>query len=150
MHDGERLDVGDRELRAVRPPLYDCPTTRGFLDSLTGVYWASDCFATPMTSDPVDDVRELPPPLWDDGLAIFHHHALAPWLPIVDREPFRAEVERLRQLGPSTIASAHSPVITGDMVDVALDKLAALPDVTPPPHPDQAALEAALAGVEPG
>src|SRR5690606_36090927 len=30
--DGESLDVGDRTRLAVRPPVYDSPTTRGLLD----------------------------------------------------------------------------------------------------------------------
>ena len=46
--DGEVLDVGDRTLRRVRPPIFDSPTTRGLFDPTTGVYWASDSFATPM------------------------------------------------------------------------------------------------------
>ena len=46
--DGERIDVGDRTLLAVRPPIFDSPTTRGLFDPTTGVYWSSDSFATPM------------------------------------------------------------------------------------------------------
>ncbi len=41
LNDGEALDIGDRRIRAVRPPVYDSPATRGFLDERTGVYWAS-------------------------------------------------------------------------------------------------------------
>src|SRR5438552_1226219 len=29
LNDGERLDIGDRTLSAIRPPLFDNPTTRG-------------------------------------------------------------------------------------------------------------------------
>ncbi|HWC29464.1 MAG TPA: MBL fold metallo-hydrolase, partial [Dehalococcoidia bacterium] len=47
--DGESFDAGDRVFAAIRPPLYDSPTTRGLYDSKTGVYWASDCFATPVS-----------------------------------------------------------------------------------------------------
>jgi Metallo-beta-lactamase superfamily len=46
--DGELIDVGDRSLLTVRPPVYDSPTTRGLFDTATGVYWGSDAFATPM------------------------------------------------------------------------------------------------------
>jgi flavorubredoxin len=35
--DGESLDVGDRVLQAVRPPIFDSPTTRGLFDPTTGV-----------------------------------------------------------------------------------------------------------------
>ena len=56
--DGEGLDVGDRILRAIRPPVFDSPTTRGLYDPTTGVYWASDSFATPMLA-PVRTVDEI-------------------------------------------------------------------------------------------
>jgi flavorubredoxin len=143
---GGTLDVGDRVLRAIRPPVYDSPTTRGIFDPATRVYWASDAFATPMPSEPVDRVDELPPPMWAEGMAMFHHHALAPWLSIVDRSAYATEVAALRALDAEVVIGAHTPVIAGASVATAFDHLAALPDVTPPPHPDQAALEAALAG----
>lgn len=144
--DGGSLDVGDRVLQAVRPPAYDSPTTRALFDPATAVLWASDAFATPMPADPVDQVDDLPPGMWAEGMAMFHHHALAPWLSIVDRGAYASEVQRLRALRPAVITGAHTPVISGNAIGSALDQLAALPDTVPPPHPDQAALEAALVG----
>ena len=47
MHE-ESFDIGDRTLHAVRPPVYDSPTTRGLYDPTTRVYWAVDSFATPL------------------------------------------------------------------------------------------------------
>ena len=46
--DGETTDVGDRTLHALRPPVFDSPTTRGLYDPTTRVYWAVDTFATPL------------------------------------------------------------------------------------------------------
>jgi flavorubredoxin len=43
---GDTLDVGDRTLTLVRPPMFDAPSTRGFHDSATGVLWAVDAFGT--------------------------------------------------------------------------------------------------------
>jgi flavorubredoxin len=144
--DGGTLDVGDRVLAALRPPVYDSPTTRALHDPSTGVLWASDAFATPMPAEPVERADELPPPMWAEGMAMFHHHALAPWLSLVDRGAYAGEVGRMRALDPQVVVGAHSPVIAGAAVATAFDHLAAMPDVTPPPHPDQHALEAALAG----
>lgn len=144
--DGGALEVGDRVLRAVRPPVYDSPTTRALFDASSGVLWASDAFATPMPAEPVETVADLPPAMWAEGLAMFHHHALAPWLAVVERGAYAAMVQRFRELAPQVIVSAHSPVIPHGMVSTAMDHLQALPDVVPPPHPDQAALDAALAG----
>jgi flavorubredoxin len=143
---GGGLDVGDRVLHAVRPPVYDSPTTRALFDPSTGVLWASDAFATPMPAQPVERVEELPPTMWAEGMAMFHHHALSPWLSVVDRGASGAQVEQFRALDPTVIVSAHSPVIAGASIATAFDHLAALPEVVPAPHPDQAALDAALAG----
>ncbi len=144
--DGGSLDVGDRVLQAIRPPAYDSPTTRGLYDPTSGVYWASDAFATPMPSEPVDRADELPPPMWAEGMAMFQHHALSPWLSIVDRSLYAAQIQRIRALTPTVIVGAHTPVISGAAIDKAIEMMAAMPDTVPPPHPDQAALEAALAG----
>ena len=35
--DGETFDAGDRTLVALRPPVFDSPTTRGLFDPVTGV-----------------------------------------------------------------------------------------------------------------
>lgn len=144
--EGGTLDVGDRVLRAVRPPVYDSPTTRALFDPATGVLWASDTFATPMPAELVERVDELAPPMWAEGFAMFHHHALAPWLSMVDRDAYARAVRAFRSLDPAVVVGAHTPVIAGAAVATAFDHLAALSDVVPPPHPDQAALEAALAG----
>jgi flavorubredoxin len=144
--DGDQLDLGDRTLAALRPPVYDSPCTRAFHDSSTGVLWASDAFATPMPAEPVDRVEDIPAPMWDEGMVMFHHHALAPWLSIVDRAAYANEVGRLRSLDPSVVVGAHTPVIAGAAVATALERLQALPDRSVPPHPDQAALEHALTG----
>lgn len=144
--DGGALELPDRTLHAFRPPVYDSPTTRALFDSSTGVLWASDAFATPMPEMPVDDAADLPPQLWEEGMAMFHHHALSPWLADVDRTAFATKVARFRDLGPSVIAGAHTPTISGTAIETAFGLLASQPDVVPPPHPDQAVLEAALQG----
>ncbi len=149
LDDGGKLDVGDRVLLAQRPPVYDSPTTRAIYDGSTGMLWASDAFATPMPSEPVEEVAELPPPMWAEGMAMFQHHALSPWLRLVDKKAFAGEVSRFKGLGAQVICSAHSPIIRSGSIEAAFDHLASMPDVVPPPHPDQAALEAAMAGGAP-
>ena len=47
VNEGDRLDIGDRTLTAVRPPVFDNPTTRGIFDDKTGVFWSVDTFALP-------------------------------------------------------------------------------------------------------
>src|SRR4051794_27066092 len=61
--DGDTIHVGDRTLLAVRPPIFDSPTTRGLFDPTTGVYWASDSFASPMEKV-VRNVTDLDEAAW--------------------------------------------------------------------------------------
>jgi flavorubredoxin len=140
INDTERFVAGDRTLRAVRPPLYDSPTTRGLLDERTGIYWGVDAFATPMT-EPVATISDLDPEFWAQANAMFAHHGLAPWVTLVDNDRYQAEIDALEALGACTIAGAHNPLITATDIPAALALMRALPTAEPPPAPDQAVLD---------
>jgi len=116
--DGESLDVGDRVLHAVRPPIFDSPTTRGLFDPTTGVYWSSDAFATPMDR-PVTTVDDLDPDFWIQGIHTFDNY-VSRWLPLVDDARFQATVSRVQALQPRTIVGCHTPVIGSARVDAAI------------------------------
>jgi len=143
--DGEAFDAGDRVLRAIRPPLYDSPTTRGLLDMSTGVYWASDCFSTPVPTATAF-VDELDPDVWADGFMAFQKWN-SPWVDLVDGPRFHAEVERLRALGLSTIATCHGPTIGSAMVDRAFELMHAVPVASVPAQPGQPVLEEIVAAM---
>ncbi|PLS74959.1 MAG: flavodoxin [Actinobacteria bacterium] len=145
LNDGESLQIGDRTILAVRPPVYDSPATRGFLDQRTGVYWAVDAFATPCPGGPVPTVADLDPTFWAEGMAMFINHALSPWIGLVDRGRYGAQLDRVSALGVSSIATAHSPLITSSSVDDAFALLRRLPDMQVPPAPDQSTLDLILA-----
>ena len=81
---GEDFDVGNRVLRASRPPVCDSPYTRALHDPSTGVYYAADAFCAPMPEGVVDWSDQIAPPLWAKGMANFHHHTLCPWIAMVD------------------------------------------------------------------
>ncbi len=147
LNDGEAIDVGDRRIRAVRPPVYDSPATRGFLDERTGVYWGVDAFATPCPAEPVPTVSDLDRGFWAEGMAMCTHHALSPWVGLVDRARYAAEVDRVRALGMTSIATAHSPLIAPASVEEAFALLRHIPDAQVPPAPDQSVLDIILASV---
>ncbi len=137
--DGEHFDAGDRTLYAIRPPVYDSPTTRGLYDPTTGVYWSSDAFASPMLT-PVRDSAELEPGFWRDGMAMFNRY-VSPWLTLTDDRKFQATVDRVAALSPSRIAGCHTPVIYSHDIAGAIDvtRLSPYADVTP--EPDQSVLD---------
>jgi flavorubredoxin len=131
--DGQAFAAGDRTLRVLRPPVYDSPYTRGLFDHATGVYYASDAFCAPMPEQPVDWAEEMPDPFWAEGMARFHYSTLCPWVGLVDRDRYRAQVDKLAALDPTAIVSAHSPPIGKAGVPRALTLLAGLPEAAPAP-----------------
>jgi flavorubredoxin len=145
LDDGESLDVGDRVLTALRPPLYDSPTTRGLLDRSTGVYWASDCFAAPVQRGTAF-VEDLDADAWAEGFVTFQHWN-SPWVRMVDRAAWSAACDAFAALGVRTVATAHGPTVDAASLGPALELLRQLPDLPAPPQPGQPVLDAIVAGM---
>lgn len=143
MHE-ESFEAGDRTLHAVRPPLYDSPTTRGLFDSSTGVYWAVDTFATPLPS-PELSVTDLDPEFWEFGMSLFAFGAVCPWLSLVDLEKFGRYVDGVEGLDIKTLAGCHTPAIEGPNIKKAFDLVRRLPEAEAPPLPDQSILDEIIA-----
>jgi flavorubredoxin len=142
--DGESLDIGDRTIVALRPPVYDSPTTRGLFDPTTGVYWSVDTFATPLL-DPLMGVADLETDFWEFGLALFALGAVSPWLSLVDPKKYGEYVDRVQSLDITTIAGCHTPVIEGPLIEKAFARIRELPTIEPPPLPGHSVLEEIIA-----
>jgi flavorubredoxin len=142
--DGDSLDIGDRTLQALRPPVYDSPTTRGLFDPTTGVYWAVDTFATPLP-DPAARIGDLDADFWEFGQYLFALGAVSPWLTMVDPEKYGRYVDRTAKLDITTIASCHSPVIEGPYIEKAFARVRQFPTLDPPQLPDQSVLDQIVA-----
>jgi flavorubredoxin len=142
---GEALDVGDRKLHLVTPPVYDGPTTRGLYDEKTAVLWAVDSFAA-MTPAGVTDVADVPQPMYDETFPMLNS-LVAPWHEWIDPIRYRQHCDQLEALGLVAVASAHGPVLHGDAIPDAFERirrLASAPRVQPP---GQALLDEILAGM---
>jgi flavorubredoxin len=146
--DGETFDAGDRTLVAVRPPLYDSPTTRGLFDPSTGVYWGSDCFAAPVPQ-PTRRVDEIDHEAWAQGFAMFQVYN-SPWASLLDAGRYADEVDALARLGIRSIASSHGPAVPESHVDKAFQLLRDVPNAVVPPQPGQPVLEQILAAMAGG
>lgn len=150
LNPGQSLDVGDRRLTAFRPPLYDSPATTGFSDDRTGTCFTSDFFGAPMP-DPELVLAEDISALAEDDLAAAQRlwaTVDSPWVAGVEREAFRSSLVPLRRLDPPVVLSTHLPPArhaTGRL----LDTIATAPEADPFVGPDQATLEAMLAGFAP-
>ncbi len=146
--DGESFSAGDRILYAVRPPVYDSPTTRGLFDPTTGVLWGSDSFASPMPSV-VDNVEALDAGFWLESMAMFHQY-VSPWFAMLDDVKYQRSVDRLQSLGATTIAGCHGPVIGPSHVATAFEQIRTFAAVTVPTEPGQEALDAMIAAMMAG
>ncbi len=148
LNPGQSLDVGDRKLKAFRPPVYDSPATTGFLDESTGALFSSDCFGAPVTSAELAASSDVAAIAEDDLIAGQRLWATvdSPWLHNVDRRRFALSMEPLRQLSPSMVLSTHLPPSTRD-INEFLDRLEAVPDAEPFVGPDQAVIEAMFAAM---
>ncbi len=72
----------------------------------------------------------------------------SPWVSGVDRNAFAASMEPLRRLNPPVVLCTHLPAAHGAAANL-LNTLESAPDANPFTGPDQAALEAMLAEMEP-
>lgn len=150
LNPGQALHVGDRELRAFRPPLYDSPATTGFQDSRTGVLFSSDCFGAPLVDADLaacDDVRTVPA---DDLRAaqLLWAAVDSPWVHQVDRSAYARSLAAIEAMAPSAVFSTHLPPALHDVAGL-LATLRLAPEAGPFVGPDQRALEEMLAGFAP-
>jgi flavorubredoxin len=138
---GDRLDVGDRVLQLFRPPVFDGPTSRGLFDPKSSAMWIVDSFAclTPGTLD----AAELAPEQLDQMSAM--NSAVSPWHAWLDRSTYGRHVDAVEALGARTIASAHGPVLRGQALDDAFDRLRSLAGAPIIPTPGQALLDELIA-----
>lgn len=142
LNPGDSLHVGDRKLTAVRPPLFDNPTTIGIYDNKSETFFSADCFGAiiPSPARSTDDVAESDLAQGIVGWASMDN----PWVHMVKPGDFSLALNSIRQLGPKAILSAHLPAAKGKTGQL-LDLLAAVPLATPAIAPDQTALKQMLA-----
>ncbi|GAA1555513.1 hypothetical protein GCM10009789_06210 [Kribbella sancticallisti] len=150
LNPGQSLDVGDRTLRAFRPPLFDSPATVGFYDDRSGICFSSDCFGAPMPSSELaggSEVRDVPQDALRAGQWLWATID-SPWIHTVDQQRYLATVQPLVDMDPAVILSTHLPPATGQTTEF-IEMLTLAPGRDPWVGPDQRALEEMLAGFEP-
>ena len=139
---GETIAIGDRSLTAVRPPVFDNPSTTGFYDDKSGAFFSSDCFGALLQDIPQNAAELSDKDLLD--VQVFWATLDSPWLHTVDRAAFARELDGIRKMAPRMILSSHLPPAPGNMTDRLVASLAAAPGAQPFVGPNQAALEQML------
>lgn len=139
LNPGEKVTLGNRTLTAVRPPVFDNPSTTGFYEEKSGALFSSDCFGALL-----QDVPQTAADLSDTDLRdgqVFWATVDSPWLHKVNKDTFAQELDGIRKMAPKLILSSHLPLAPGRMTGQLLESLAAAPGAQPFVGPNQAALE---------
>ena len=127
---GESIDIGDRRLYAVRPPIFDGPTTRGVFDDRTRALWAVDSFAGLTPSAQQIAREDIPPDVFDETFARLNR-MISPWHEWLDLRRYGRHLDQLFALRPEVVTSAHGPVLTGRAIEDAFDRLHRLAGAEP-------------------
>ncbi|MCU1458477.1 MAG: beta-lactamase domain protein [Actinomycetia bacterium] len=141
---GDRLDVGDRMLRATRPPTYDNPMSTGIFDESTSTFFSVDSFGAILPSSP-RHLEELSDEELAGGMTAWATFD-SPWLHLADPERLSRVLDTVRGMGAERVLSSHLPPAIG-RIDALLEIVAAIPDAEPFVAPDEAAFNAIAAGL---
>jgi len=141
LNPGETISAGDRELAAVRPPLFDNPSTIGLFDSKSEVLFSADCCGAliPELTQDADNIAEE---VRTQGMLVWARLD-SPWIHLVRQDEFQKKLDVVRRLSPKMIFSAHLPPARGK-TEQFMRLLGTLPDLEPFTAPDQKALEQML------
>lgn len=145
LNPGERLCVGDRELVAAKPPIFDAPETTGFYDEKTRALFSSDCFGA-LLAEPIMRAGDIPPATLYERMVLWATID-APWLASIEPAAFEAALDRVRELEPAVVFSSHLPPAAG-MIDVLLENLSAARTAQRFVGPNQEELRRMLAPVD--
>lgn len=138
---GEGLGVGDRTLRAIRPPLFDNPVSVGVFDESTGTLFSVDSFGA-ILPQVTRDAADIPEEDLTQGMVAWGTFD-SPWAHLVEATRFEAVLDAVQQLEPKRILSSHLPAATGG-VDRFLRVLRSLLEAEPFVPPGQGAFEQML------
>jgi len=141
LNSGDSIRVGDRKLTAVRPPLFDNPTTIGICDNKSEAFFSADCFGAIIPS-PAQNADDLPKGDLAQGM-ISWACGDNPWVHMVEPSAFSQALDKIRQMAPKMILSGHLPPSQGK-TEQLLELLARVPTSTPFVAPDQIALNQIL------
>ena len=129
----DRLDLGDRTVRAFRPPTFDNPMTTGLLDESTATLFSVDSFGAilPRTDPDIDAYSAEELAVGMTTWATFD----SPWLHLTDRNRLAHVLNEIRRLAPERVLGSHLPPAIGRLESL-LGLIASIPDADPFVAPD--------------
>lgn len=147
LNPGDSISAGDRTLTAVRPPLFDNPTTIAVYDDKSETFFSADCFGAIIPS-PKKDVDDVSQEDLEQGM-ITWASTDSPWIHGIEPHNFGRALDTIRHMNPKRILSGHLPPARGQTARF-LELLAKVPASVPAVAPNQSALEQILAQMKEG
>lgn len=147
LNPGDSITAGDRELTAVRPPIFDNPTTIAVFDKKSEAIFSADFFGAIIPA-PAKDVEDLAETDLVQGMTNWGS-ADSPWVYMTEAGKFSEAMNRIRRIAPKMVCSAHLPPARG-RTERLLEVVEKLPASTPFVTPDQTGLEQILAQMKRG
>jgi glyoxylase-like metal-dependent hydrolase (beta-lactamase superfamily II) len=141
----DRLHVGDRNLLAIRPPVFDNPTSTGIFDESTGALFSVDSFGA-ILPELTQDAADIPREDLTNGMVAWATFDV-PWIHLVDQDRFERVLDAVRALQPSRVLSSHLPSATGS-IEAFLKVLRSLRDAEPYVAPGKEAFDEMIRGLE--
>ena len=138
LNPGQSLDVGDRRLQALAPPIFDAPETTALFDEQTRTLFSADSFGA-LLSEPAESADDLSAASLSEGM-IAWANVDAPWLQLVDAQRYQQRLDAVGSLGAAKVLSSHLPPAAG-ITDTLLTNLAQARTAPAFVGPDQAELE---------
>ncbi|MCB9933793.1 MAG: MBL fold metallo-hydrolase [Planctomycetes bacterium] len=146
LNPGQRLSVGDRELLAVKPPVFDAPETTGLFDLRSGNLFSSDSFGA-VLQQPAESAQQVAGDGLREGMRLWAS-VDAPWLQVVHQPKFTASLDALRGLQPKRILSSHLPPAEAALLELLFRNMEGVTAAPAFVGPDQAQLELMMAGAQ--
>ncbi len=132
----DSLHVGDRTLRALRPPTFDNPMSIGLFDEAKGTLFSVDSFGA-LLPEVTQNAFDIPMEDLTQGMVAWGTFD-APWMHVVDLDRFEAVLDGVRRLEPARVLSSHLPAAEGNLKHF-LEVLRSLRDADPAVPPDHEA-----------
>ncbi|MCK5394806.1 MAG: MBL fold metallo-hydrolase [Gammaproteobacteria bacterium] len=142
LNPGQALDVGDRQLLAIKPPTYDAPETTGLFDQKSSTFISADSFGA-ILEKPVDNAVDINSKDLREGSQLWASID-APWLSVVDHDKFGNTLSAIEKLNADIILSSHLPPAE-NMCKTLLNILSKADQTPVFVGPDQHALEKMMA-----
>ena len=131
LNDGDKFDMGDRTVTAIRPPLYDSSATCGIWDPKSEIYYAADCFGI-VAEDVPNFTDEISEKDYEEQF-FFMNRANHIWFEHV--EAIAEAAEKIKKLDAKYLVSGHGPTARKN-VDRLCDMIKRIGDMPPIELPD--------------